>query len=119
MPEGQLNPNPESGLQPIFPGAYTLAKMSRRPIRMLGLHGLHNLWHPDESIGMKVLGRDVAVRAYPIGAQFESGEEFVESFKTVVGHFGAKGEDIPNWKEWMDGSAWKRTKEESDTNGVN
>jgi hypothetical protein len=31
MPEGQPNPMPEDGLQPIFSGAFTLAKMSRRP----------------------------------------------------------------------------------------
>jgi 1-acyl-sn-glycerol-3-phosphate acyltransferase len=30
LPEGQLNPEPEEGLQPCFAGAYSLAKMVRR-----------------------------------------------------------------------------------------
>ena len=51
LPEGQLNPTPEQGLQPIFPGAFTLAKSSHRPIQMVGLHGCHNLWHADEDKG--------------------------------------------------------------------
>ncbi|KAL3767136.1 hypothetical protein ACHAW5_003155 [Stephanodiscus triporus] len=37
LPEGQPNPTPENGLQPIFSGAFTLAKMSRRPIKMIAL----------------------------------------------------------------------------------
>jgi 1-acyl-sn-glycerol-3-phosphate acyltransferase len=40
LPEGQLNPNPEAGLLPAFSGAFTLAKMARRPIRMMGVHGM-------------------------------------------------------------------------------
>ena len=101
LPEGQLNPCPEQGLQPVFPGAYTLAKISKRPIRMMGLHGLHKLWHGDENIGMTVTGRQVKVRAYPFGRKFENADEFVESFESVVGHFGAKGEDHPEWKQML------------------
>lgn len=112
LPEGQLNPNPEEGLLPVFPGAFTLAKMSRRPIRMMGLHGLHQLWHPNEDIGMTVTGRDVAVRAYPTGHKFTSGEEFVQAFKTVVGHFGSTGTDLPGWEDYLNGNAWKRKVEE-------
>mmetsp|Transcript_22220 Transcript_22220/g.32452 ORF Transcript_22220/g.32452 Transcript_22220/m.32452 type:complete len:391 (+) Transcript_22220:103-1275(+) len=108
LPEGQLNPRPEDGLLPVFPGAFTLARMSKRPIRMMGLHGLHNLWHGDDKIGMTVTGRQVKVRAYPMGRRFGSGDEFVESFKSVVGHFGASGEDLPEWRNWMDGSAWEK-----------
>jgi len=106
LPEGQLNPNPENGLQPVFSGAFTMARMSKRPIRMLGLHGLHKLWHGDENIGMTVTGREVKVRAYPSGRKFSNADEFVESFKEVVGHFGAKGCDHPEWQRWIDGSAW-------------
>ena len=29
LPEGQLNPHPERGLLPCFPGAYTLAWLGR------------------------------------------------------------------------------------------
>lgn len=101
LPEGQLNPSPEKGLQPVFPGAYTMAKMSKRPIRMMGLHGLHNLWHGNDKVGMKVTGRDVKIRAYPWGSKFQSSDEFVEAFKSIVGHFGAKGEDHPEWKNWI------------------
>jgi len=108
LPEGQLNPSPEDGLQPVFPGAYTLAKLSRRPIRMMGLHGLNRLWHGDESIGMTVTGRDVSVRAYPTARNFQSADEFVAAFRNIVGHFGAKGKDLPNWEKWLDGTEWSR-----------
>eukprot|EP00553_Chaetoceros_curvisetus_P004173 CAMPEP_0204626448 /NCGR_PEP_ID=MMETSP0717-20131115/12195_1 /ASSEMBLY_ACC=CAM_ASM_000666 /TAXON_ID=230516 /ORGANISM="Chaetoceros curvisetus" /LENGTH=141 /DNA_ID=CAMNT_0051642403 /DNA_START=1 /DNA_END=423 /DNA_ORIENTATION=- len=97
LPEGQINPFPEKGLQPVFPGAFTLARMSKRPIRMMGMYGLHKLWHVD---GMNVTGRNVKVRAYPLFHKFESGDEFVESFTEVIGHFGAKGEDHPEWQDW-------------------
>lgn len=108
LPEGQLNLTPENGLSPIFPGAYTLAKMSRRPIRMLGIHGLNQLWHADESIGITVTGRKVSIRAYPAGRKFESADQFVTAFENIVGHYGATGEDLPNWKEWLDGAACEK-----------
>jgi len=109
LPEGQLNPTPEEGLQPIFSGAYTLAKMSKRPIKMMALHGLHNLWHGDDKIGMTVTGRKVKMRNYNIGGKsFRNGDEFVQAFQNVVGHFGSKGVDHPNWKEWLDGTAFTK-----------
>jgi len=108
LPEGQLNISPENGLQPVFPGAYTLAKMSRRPIRMLGIHGLNKLWHADEKVGMNVTGRKVSIRAYPPGRKFENADQFVAAFRTVIGHYGANGEDLPDWKEWLDGTAWEK-----------
>lgn len=108
LPEGQLNPHPEEGLLPVFSGAFTLARMSKRPIRMMGLHGLQNLWHGDDEIGMTVKGRQVKVRAYPMGRQFTSGDEFVESFQKIIGHWGAQGEDLPEWRDWMNGKAWER-----------
>jgi 1-acyl-sn-glycerol-3-phosphate acyltransferase len=101
LPEGQLNPSPEKGLQPVFPGAFTLAKMSKRPIRFMGLHGLHNLWHGDENIGMKVTGRDVKVRAYPFGKTFSNADDFVKSFESVIGYFGANGQDHPEWMNFL------------------
>jgi 1-acyl-sn-glycerol-3-phosphate acyltransferase len=103
LPEGQLNPSPEKGLQPIFPGAFTLSKMSKRPIRMMGLFGLHKLWHGDERIGMTVTGREVKVRAYPFSCKFENADDFVDSFKSVVGYFGARGEDHPDWQKYLMG----------------
>jgi len=96
LPEGQLNPTPENGLQPVFTGAYTLAKMSRRPIRMIALHGTHKLWHPKEEIGMTVTDRKVKVRAYPAGTPFENGDDFANTFTKIIGHFGANGEDLPD-----------------------
>jgi hypothetical protein len=30
LPEGQLNPNPDAGLLPIYFGAYSLCRMSKR-----------------------------------------------------------------------------------------
>jgi 1-acyl-sn-glycerol-3-phosphate acyltransferase len=114
LPEGQLNPSPENGLMPVFPGAFSMARMSKRPIRMMGIHGLNKLWHGDQKIGMTVTGREVKVRAYPFGRKFDNADEFVESFKSVVGHFGAKGYDHPDWQRWMNGSAWKEMTSKED-----
>mmetsp|Transcript_4976 Transcript_4976/g.14132 ORF Transcript_4976/g.14132 Transcript_4976/m.14132 type:complete len:392 (+) Transcript_4976:2168-3343(+) len=106
LPEGQLNPAPEKGLLPVFGGAFTLARMSRRRVRMMALHGVNNLWHPHESIGMAPSQRDVQVRAYPPCKPFESSEEFVTVFKKVVGHFGAVGDDLDDLEQWLDGTRW-------------
>jgi len=110
LPEGQLNPNPEEKLLPCFSGAYTLAKMSRRPIRMFAIHGTHRLWHAREDIGMTVTGRDVSIRVYPgEGRKYGSGEEFIETFETVVGKFATTGKDLDDadLHAWLDGSKWK------------
>ena len=109
LPEGQPNPTPEKGLQPIFSGAFTLARMSQRPIKMIGLYGLHRMWHPSDDIGMKCTGRDMSVRVYPNGRMFKDAEEFTSTFEHVVGYFGAHGKDMPE-KElqmWLDGSMWQ------------
>lgn len=105
LPEGQLNPLPEKGLQPVFGGAFTLSKMSKRPIKMMAIHGLHQLWHGDDKIGMNVTGRKVTMRNYNVGGNFSNSDQFVDSFKTVVGHFGATGKDHPAWEDWMTGLA--------------
>ncbi|KAL7505561.1 hypothetical protein ACHAXN_003014 [Cyclotella atomus] len=104
LPEGQLNPRPEEGLQPIFPGAFALAKSSHRPIQMVALHGCHNMWHADENIGMKVVSRDVTIKAYPPLKNCETYEDFREAFTEVVGSFGSSGYDIPDdeLRKWMD-----------------
>ena len=113
LPEGQLNPTPEKGLLPVFSGAFTLAKMSRRPIQMMGLHGAHNLWHADESIGMKVVDNRVQVRCYPFGRVYTDPDDFKETFCTVVGEFGAKGQDlpVPELKSWLKGEKWEQIKQ--------
>eukprot|EP00566_Odontella_aurita_P014382 CAMPEP_0113534736 /NCGR_PEP_ID=MMETSP0015_2-20120614/5319_1 /TAXON_ID=2838 /ORGANISM="Odontella" /LENGTH=529 /DNA_ID=CAMNT_0000433919 /DNA_START=76 /DNA_END=1662 /DNA_ORIENTATION=- /assembly_acc=CAM_ASM_000160 len=115
LPEGQPNPTPEKGLLPIYTGAFTLARMSRRPVRMMALYGLHKLWHPSDEVGMDVTGRDVRMRVYPPshdGGKFESADEFAATFEAVVGHFGATGEDFPKeeleW--WLDGTKWEEAK---------
>jgi hypothetical protein len=121
LPEGQLNPHPEKGLLPCFPGAYTLAKMSRRPIQMMALHGTHKLWHAREDIGMTVTGRDVAVQVYhhndtpnATGRKYESPEEFLTTFQAVVGQFATTGEDLDDeeLKAWLDGSKWQVIKQQ-------
>lgn len=103
LPEGQLNPTPEKGLQPCFGGAFTLARMSKRPIKMMAIHGLHQLWHGDEDIGMTVTGRKVKMRNYNLGGKFKNSLEFIEAFENIVGHFGATGKDNPMWKDWSMG----------------
>lgn len=109
LPEGQLNPSPEKGLLPCFSGAFTLAKMSKRPIQMMALHGTHRLWHAREDIGMTVTGRDVKVRCYPGGRKYKSGDEFLATFNAIVGEFGTEGKDLEEdeLKQWLDGSKWK------------
>lgn len=110
LPEGQLNPAPEKGLQPVFAGAYTLAKMSRRPVQMMALYGIHKLWHPDETIGMTVTGRRTKIRIYPHGRFYSCADEFKDTFEKVVGHFGATGTDLPKeeLEAWLTGAAWKQ-----------
>ena len=117
LPEGQLNPTPELGLQPVFSGAYTLAKMSKRPIHMMALHGIHRLWHPNPDIGMNVSGRQVKIRTYPYGRTYTSAEEFKATFETVVGQFGATGVDLPprELEAWLTGEAWKQKTEQEQT----
>ncbi len=109
MPEGQPNPTPENGMQPIFSGAFTLAKISHRPIKMIALYGLHRMWHPDENIGMDCTARNMAVRVYPNGRIFKDADEFRATLNAVVGHFGANGKDMPKeeLQMWLDGSMWK------------
>lgn len=103
LPEGQLNPTPEKGLQPILPGAYALAKSSHRQIQMVALYGCHHLWHADESIGMTVVGRNVTVRGYPPGREYSSPDEFKDAFSAIVGTFGSTGQDLPDkdLKFWL------------------
>mmetsp|Transcript_24398 Transcript_24398/g.51131 ORF Transcript_24398/g.51131 Transcript_24398/m.51131 type:complete len:95 (+) Transcript_24398:2-286(+) len=83
-------------MQPIYSGAFTLSRLSRRPIKMMSLYGLHRMWHPDENIGMKCDAREVAVRVYPGRRAFKDAEEFSSTFEAVVGHFGAHGYDMPD-----------------------
>lgn len=109
LPEGQPNPTPEKGLQPIFSGAFTLARMSRRPIQIMSLYGLHRMWHPDDKIGMSCTARDMAARVYPGGRVYKDNEEFTSTFAAVAGHFGAHGSDMPEeeLRMWLDGTMWQ------------
>lgn len=99
LPEGQLNPEPEKGLLPVFGGAYTLAKMSKRPIRFIALNGLEKLWHPVN--GMDPIERNVKVRGYPGDLYFESADDFTDTFTNVVGKFGSSGQDISGVEELL------------------
>lgn len=109
LPEGQPNPTPELGMQPIFSGAFTLARMSRRPIKMMSLYGLHRMWNPNDDIGMECVARDMAVRVYPGERVFKEAEEFTSTFGAVAGYFGAHGNDMPEEElnMWIDGSMWQ------------
>ena len=70
---------------------------------MMAIHGLHQLWHGDEDIGMTVTGRKVKMRNYNLGGKFKNSLEFIEAFENIVGHFGATGKDNPMWKDWSMG----------------
>jgi len=104
LPEGQLNPTPEKGLLEAFPGAYTLAKLAKRPIYMMALYGTHHLWAVGER-GMEPIGRNVGVRVYPKGRVYKSAQDFVKTFTHVVGQFGKTGTDVPDLDDWLDGTA--------------
>ena len=106
LPEGQLNPTPEQGLLPSFPGAFTLSKLSKRPIYMLAHWGVNGLWHPIHGVCGK--SRQVKLRAYSQGRKFALVEEFVATFTQVVGHYGATGTDIDNYQGWLDGTAYEQ-----------
>jgi hypothetical protein len=103
LPEGQLNPHPEKGLLPVFSGAYTLAKLSKRPIKMMALYGTNHLW--DALNGMCCTSRIVKVKAYPHGRKYMSAHEFVDAFTHVVGTFGRTGQDLPepDLTRWLTG----------------
>ncbi|EJK74448.1 hypothetical protein THAOC_03870, partial [Thalassiosira oceanica] len=108
LPEGQPNPTPELGLQPVYGGAFTLARMSRRPIQMLSLYGLHKMWHPDGSMGCSQ--RQMKVRVYPQAERmYKDAEEFATTFEAVSGTFGATGRDLPKQElqMWLDGTMWQ------------
>lgn len=89
LPEGQLNPTPERGLLPLFTGAYTLAKLSKRPIGMLGLYGVDRLWGAVR--GMTVLDRRVQVGVLSPPRRYGSADDFTTTFTNVVGTFGRDG----------------------------
>lgn len=114
LPEGQLNPHPEQGLLPCFSGAFTLARMSKRPINLMALHGTHRLWHARDDVGMTVTGRNVQVRCYPKGRRYKSGDEFLATFEAVVGEFGTNGTDLDDseLRGWLDGSKWEQMQAE-------
>jgi len=112
LPEGQLNPDPQLGLlDTIYPGAYTLARSSKRPIRFLALHGVSNLWHADPNIGQKVLDHRVRMRVYDAPqqsqCQYRSADQFVQAFRAVVGTFATTGADLKDdavLQQYLDGA---------------
>lgn len=118
LPEGQLNPTPEQGLLPAFSGAFTLARMSKRPIHFMAHNNIHQVWHPTN--GMNPTSRQVKIRMYPEPRYFESSDEFIATFNKVVGEYGTHGRDLPEGelRDWSDGSAWlaEKNKMEMESN---
>jgi hypothetical protein len=108
LPEGQLNPHPEEGLLPVYSGAYTLARMSRRPIGMMALHGVQNLWHPIQ--GMHCLDNTIHVRAYGRRQIYPAQQDFCDTFRHVVGYFGQTGRDPPDLADWITTTKTSSTK---------
>jgi len=105
LPEGQLNPWPERGLLPIFRGAFALAHASQRPIRLVGIHGTHHLWHATQ--GMVADDNRVQIQVYPKSSgPFATADDFERAFVKIVGHFGATGKDISSeeMKKLLSGS---------------
>jgi len=96
LPEGQLNPTPEKGLMPVFSGAFTLARISKRPVQMMALKGVHDLWHPEK--GMHCVGRHIKLRVYPHIWRFSNSANFADAFTQVVENFTLHGTDIPEEK---------------------
>lgn len=113
LPEGQLNPNTEKGVLDAFPGAYNLAKMSRRPVRFMALYGVDKLWHPTK--GMICTHRNIKARCYSGESFFKSPGQFVQAFTNVVGHFGKCGDDLPEGElqSWLTGHQVAPTKSDN------
>lgn len=99
LPEGQLNPHPETGLLPVFSGAYNLAERSNRPIRLVGVYGTERLWTANDE--MNVTDNRVRLRCYPKGRKFDSAQDFCETLHAVLGYYGAHGEDTPNLEQHL------------------
>lgn len=70
---------------------------------MLAMHGTHKLWHPAD--GMKIRGRRVKLRVYPTSFRFKKAEDFVQTFKAIIGEFATKGHDLPREEldSWLSG----------------
>lgn len=119
LPEGQLNPHPEQGLLPIFGGAYTLARLSKRPIYMMAMHGANRLWHAER--GMHVTDNRVQIRVYPIGRNYASADEFKSTFQAVVGTFATHGRDLPQpqLQAWLTGQAWNNQQQQQQQQNSN
>ena len=115
LPEGQLNPTPEQGLLPTYSGAYTLAKMAKRPIHLMAHCNIHQVWHPTR--GMNPTSRHVKIRMYPSAHYFESAKEFMATFDKVVGEYATHGRDLPDdeLEAWTNGSAWKLVKSQMES----
>mmetsp|Transcript_9182 Transcript_9182/g.17477 ORF Transcript_9182/g.17477 Transcript_9182/m.17477 type:complete len:410 (-) Transcript_9182:111-1340(-) len=114
LPEGQLNPNPEQGVLPVFTGAHKLSRLSRRPVNLFALYACHEAWPAEQTLPC-VQTRDLYVRGYDGARQFASDEEFIETFRQVVGQFGATGSDTNELDQWLDGSAWGRIQYNSES----
>ena len=79
---------------------------------MMALFGAHHLWHPNDSIGMRILGRQVRICCYP-GRVYHNSQEFCNIFETVVGHFGKYGEDLDQLDVWLTGTAFNEQDNET------
>lgn len=105
LPEGQCNPTPEKGLLEVFTGAFSMARKTT-PIQMIAMHGAHNVWHPIKG----VLGETdkVSVMVYHPARVYKDPRDFSMTFSTVVGRFGATGENVEDLEEWLSGKAYQK-----------
>lgn len=83
--------------------------MSKRPVQMLAMYGAHRLWHPED--GMQIRGRHVRVRVYPTAFRFKKADDFVRTFKAIIGEFATTGHDLPREEldSWLSGEMTART----------
>jgi len=107
LPEGQLNPSPETGLQPLFAGAYSLARMVKADVEMMALSGTSDIWHCKR--GMAPIARTVVYQRYGGARKYGSAKELLATFDKVVGHMGTTRTDLPEEElySWVSGTAWK------------
>lgn len=104
LPEGQLNPTPENGLLEIFTGAFSMARKTT-PIQMFAMHGAHNMWHPTKG----VIGETgtVSIMVYHPARVYKDPRDFSLTFSTVVGKFGATGQNVEDLDDWLSGKAFQ------------
>uniref|UniRef100_A0A7S1TWL4 Phospholipid/glycerol acyltransferase domain-containing protein n=1 Tax=Phaeomonas parva TaxID=124430 RepID=A0A7S1TWL4_9STRA len=93
LPEGQLNPRPEEGLQQIYPGPHSFSKRAGAKLQLVGIWGTEHIWKAGTASPAPT-ARDVHLHLWePIA--YESPDAFVDGFTRRIEPFGLTGKVPP------------------------